>query len=365
VKNSPSPLRHPDIETIWIQAAGAIGWRVQRGDAAYASSDGRGNILIGVDEVLDSDDAVAQLIFHELCHGLIEGPTRWTMPDWGLSNSDTTHLENEHACLRIQVHLAEPYGLRELMAPTTEYRSYHDAIVGNPLAPETEAAACLAGDAANRLESKPWLEVLNRALSQTRAALDSFATAINATNVAAVHPVGFAFGASDESCSSCAWLYVGGRGRSVERCRQSADADGNGRRTEGRFRACERWEPHVDCHTCGACCREAYHSVTVSVRDPVVWKQADLVVRNGHRFEIRRRGDRCAALEENGSVSPNVRTDAVGPDNGVAARDKNGGRDQTRRFACSIYEDRPLACRDFEAGGRHCLVARRRVGLSS
>jgi hypothetical protein len=33
-------------------------------------------------------------------------------------------------------------------------------------------------------------------------------------------------------------------------------------------------------------------------------------------------------------------------------------------FACTIYDDRPRACRDFEAGGRHCLVARRRVGLS-
>ena len=65
----PSPLRHPAIERIWIAAAAAIGWRVERSTAAYASSDGRGSIAIGIDDILDADDAVAQLVFHELCHG--------------------------------------------------------------------------------------------------------------------------------------------------------------------------------------------------------------------------------------------------------------------------------------------------------
>jgi len=35
-----------------------------------------------------------------------------------------------------------------------------------------------------------------------------------------------------------------------------------------------------------------------------------------------------------------------------------------RAFSCFIYDDRPRTCREFEAGGRHCLVARRRVGIS-
>jgi hypothetical protein len=34
-------------------------------------------------------------------------------------------------------------------------------------------------------------------------------------------------------------------------------------------------------------------------------------------------------------------------------------------YTCSIYEHRPRPCREFEAGGRHCLDARRRVGLSA
>ena len=121
--------------------------------------------------------------------------------------------------------------------------------------------------------------------------------------------------------------------------------DADGPRTARDAPACARWEPPVDCATCGACCREAYHSVTVSVRDPVVWKQPELVERRGHRFEIRRDGERCAALCDRRSDA----TRAPGE----------------RIFTCAIYEDRPQACRDFAAGGRHCLDARRRVGLSA
>jgi Fe-S-cluster containining protein len=73
------------------------------------------------------------------------------------------------------------------------------------------------------------------------------------------------------------------------------------------------------------------------MRDPVVWKEPDLIVRHGARFEIRREGSRCAALK-------------------VAAPE---------RYACTIYENRPRPCREFAAGGRHCLDARRRVGLSA
>ena len=167
-----SPLRDPRIEAIWIAAAAAIGWRVDRGSSAYASSDGHGTILIGVDESLDADDAVAQLVFHELCHGLVEGPERWSHPDWGLSNTDDRDVVREHACLRVQVHLTEPHGLRELMTPTTEYRAYHDALVGDPLVSASDPAASIARVAVNRRESVVWIESLGRALAATRVALD-------------------------------------------------------------------------------------------------------------------------------------------------------------------------------------------------
>src|SRR5437868_3351770 len=127
-KFSVSPLARPKIERIWTTAAAEIGFEVVRTSDAYASSDGAGRILIGVDELLDDDDAVAQLVFHELCHALCEGPERARLPDWGLDNTgaESAHVAHEHACLRLQVHLTAPYGLRDLMSPTTEYRAYHD-----------------------------------------------------------------------------------------------------------------------------------------------------------------------------------------------------------------------------------------------
>ena len=53
------------------RAASASRWRA-RSDA-YATSDGRGGIAIGATETLDGDDALAQLVFHELCHAITEG----------------------------------------------------------------------------------------------------------------------------------------------------------------------------------------------------------------------------------------------------------------------------------------------------
>jgi hypothetical protein len=333
-KFSLSPLAHPKIERIWTTAAEEIGFRVVRTADAYASSDGTGRISIGTDEHLDGDDAVAQLIFHELCHALCEGPDRQRLPDWGLDNTGTEadHVMREHACLRLQVVLATPHGLRDLMAPTTEYRAYYDRLPADALADDGDPSVAQARVAAARAGAAPWQPAMQRALVLTAQALE--------------HPLGFGAGPAGERCGSCAWQYQGGRGRAVLRCRQSADRDGVGRRISAELAACDRWEAPVDCHACGACCREAYHSVTVSVRDPVVWRQPDLIMRQGHRFEIRREGERCAALTVEQGPAP-AQSHAAG-----------------RRFACSIYPDRPLACRDFQAGGRHCLDARRRVGLS-
>jgi len=245
----------------------------------------------------------------------------------------------EHACLCVQVLLASPFGLRAAMAPTTEYRGYHDTLDVAAIAVSDEAAALRARAALALPGNARLRDALIRGLAATRAALDEARPEEVPHDL---HPVGFPWGRAEQSCGTCAWFYRGGRGPAVSRCRQSARGEGDGERTAAATRACARWEAPVDCQTCGACCREAYHSVTVSVRDPVVWKQPDLIVRQGHRFEIRREGPRCAALED--------RRAAPSP--------------PLPLFACSIYDDRPRACRDFEANGRHCLVARRRVGLS-
>jgi hypothetical protein len=334
-RTTPSPLAAEAVERAWIDAAARLGFRVVRTSDAYATSDGSGTIAIGVGEALDVDDAVAQLVFHELCHAITQGEGALGQPDWGLDNTTGRDVVREHACLRLQAHLADAHGLRALMAPTTEYRAYHDALPDEPLADGDDPAIAIAREAAARAAAPPWAAPLTDALAATVAALAR----------AALHPLGPPLGPANETCGSCAWLYVGGRGRGVERCRQLAAPNADGPRAARDLPACARWEPPVDCATCGACCREAYHSVTVSVRDPVVWKQPDLVERHGHRFEIRRDGDRCAALRDR-------RAD---PTRGTG----------DRVFTCAIYEDRPQACRDFAAGGRHCLDARRRVGLSA
>jgi hypothetical protein len=329
-----SPLATGAIETIWRQAAAQLGFAVARTADAYATSDGRGLIAIGADDVLDADDAFAQLLFHELCHAITEGERAVGAPDWGLDNVPS-HQVREHACLRFGAHLAERFGLRALMAPTTEYRSYYDTLAADPLAADPRApdpAVAIAMAACSRFEASAWRVPIEEALARTAAL------------TLKRHPIGFPSGPASETCGSCAWMYLGGRGTPVERCRQSAPATGDGARVSPALAACARWEPPVDCRTCGACCREAYHSVTISVRDPVVWKEPELIVRQGHRFEIRREGARCAAL----LVEPQI-----------------GSGSATSGYSCSIYESRPKPCRDFAAGGRHCVEARRRVGLSA
>jgi Fe-S-cluster containining protein len=348
-----TPLHTPDIDDVWTKAAARCGFQVVRGQAAYASTDGRGTILVGAPETLDSDDSLAQLVLHELCHALVQGEASWKLPDWGLDNTSDRDDVGEAACLRLQAELSDRHGLRELMTPTTEWRRYYRALPADPLLsrdPDDQPACARARAALALVERKQLGPVLDGALAATAALLRSGSAP---GGLGGTHPLGFALGPEAESCGSCTWRYRGGRGAAVDRCRQSVGEVGDGRRVRPEYPACERWEPPVDCLTCGACCREAYHSVSVSMRDPVVWKQPGLIMREGHRWSLLRAGDRCAALED-------------GPPPGI----ENGPPVQlavasgARAYHCRIYEDRPRTCREFERAGRHCLTARRRVGLS-
>ena len=129
------------------------------------------------------------------------------------------------------------------------------------------------------------------------------------------------------TCGSCAWLHRGPGGH--PRCRPL------GTRRNPESVACDLWEPPVVCETCAACCREAYDLVELGRREPVVRLHPELVIEAGGRLGLPRRGLGCVAL----------------------VRDEAG-------FRCTIYEDRPRTCREFERGGRHCLEARQRLGLS-
>jgi len=319
---------------------------------AYASTDGHGTLAIGSDATLDRDDSLAQMIFHELCHSLVEGEDAFQRPDWGMDNTGPDHDWREHACLRVQWVLTGRHGLRELFAPTTEFRTtFWDRLSdsgSDVLADRTDRSVIAAITALRRAEHPPWGPHLADALAATaRIAKEAAALSTEPdvlwSGVAAAptpHPTGLPPTPTprlpQSTCGTCAWRYDV---RGVSRCRQASDA-----KIDPAWPACERYEAtaSLDCQTCGACCRAAYHSVEVQKRDPVVKKQPDYVVDRGTYLEIRRDGDRCAALKGGDFIEA----------------------DKLTRFHCAIYDDRPRTCRDFTLSSAHCLTARRRVGLS-
>lgn len=325
---------------MWVGTARRIGLRVVRTPDAFAATDGNGTLAIGDDNVLDADDSVGQMVFHELCHSLIEGEDSFARADWGMDNTGPDHDWREHACLRLQWVLTGRHGLRTLFAPTTDFRAFWDQLSGDVLADRTDRSVQAAILGLRRAELPPWAPHFAEALAATaRIAQEAAKLTIEpdvlwrgVTAPPARHPTGLPAGESGERCGSCAWRF---EQRGVARCRHT------NAKLDDTWAACERYEPALDCQTCGACCRAAYHSVEVQKRDPVIKKQPSYIVDRGTYLEIRREGDHCAAL---------------------AGGELEDGK-QTR-FHCVIYDDRPRTCRDFTLGSGHCLTARRRVGLT-
>jgi hypothetical protein len=321
------------LDQIWIEAARRIGLTLVRSHEVNASTDGQGTLVLGAPDTLDADDCLAQMVFHELCHALVEGAEAFGRPDWGLDNQSARDEVREHACLRAQATIAARYGLRQVLAPTTDHRAFFDALPDDALAGGDDAAPSvrLARQAIGRLGKPPWAPHLEAALeasaaiARAAAAFDRDGTSLLGLAVAppARHPSGMPAGHRGR-CGGCAW-----RGED-DRCVQLDAA------VEPGWPGCERFEPPVACATCGACCREGYDSVTVEADDPVVAKHPALIVRHPTYLEIARDGARCTALRGGAGAA----------------------------YHCVIYDDRPTCCRDLEAGGEHCLTARRRVGLS-
>ena len=314
-------------DEIWLQTAKAIGLRVKRDESCFASSDGTGTLRLAPVKDLDADDCVAQMVFHEVCHSLVEGPEAFSKPDWGLREND---IEREHACLRLQAFLSAMFGLRKVLAPTTEHRSFYDALPMNPLTP-TVSSGRLAISGVQRINKPPWSPHLVKALVATRdiaLAIAPFAQE-NSIWAGLTHPPAapslgdLPFPDGTKTCSQCAWLQNG-------QCQKH-----EGLPCAPNFRACYRFEEDFSCLTCGACCRDAYHSVEVSRDDPFLKSHPEKTVDRGKYIELLRKGPRCAMLE--GDL-PAVH--------------------------CVVYEDRPQTCRDFQKSGEHCLTARKRTHLS-
>jgi hypothetical protein len=153
------------LDAVWLRAAADVGLTVVRAPDAFASTDGRGQLLLGTAETLDADDCLAQMIFHELCHALVQGPASFAEVDWGLDNETERDVVREHACLRVQAALLAPLDLRVAFAPTTDFRAWYDALPDDPLEGSSDDASIpLAKQALARVDTPPWAPHLRRAL---------------------------------------------------------------------------------------------------------------------------------------------------------------------------------------------------------
>ncbi len=155
------------VELIWIHAARQMGMRIVRSPEVFASWDGAGTLRIGSPQTLDVDDSLAQMVFHEICHALCEGPAGHVQPDWGLEADNPAHRVREHACLRLQAALADLYGLRRLLAATTDFRPYYDRLPQRPLHDDGDPAVPVARAAWQCAGDGPWADTLHTALRLT------------------------------------------------------------------------------------------------------------------------------------------------------------------------------------------------------
>jgi hypothetical protein len=172
VERTPAHIYLDPVDAIWLTVADRIGFRVVRSKEAYASTDGRGTMVIGASDTLDADDCLAQMILHELCHSIIEGEHSLALPDFGLDNQGSADTTREHACLRLQAWLSDRHGLREVLAPTTDFRSYYEQLPKDPIADDGPAAAA-AREGARRSEGPPWAPHLQHGLRATAQVIDA------------------------------------------------------------------------------------------------------------------------------------------------------------------------------------------------
>jgi len=156
------------LDEIWLTTARRLGMRVVRSDDVFASWDGAGTLSISTARHFDPDDSLAQLILHEICHAIVEGPDGREQIDWGLYNYDDRDAVREHAAVRLQAALLDRHGLRGLFAVTTDYRPYFDALE-DPLIGPGDPALPLALTGWDRANRPPWTVPLETALSATAA----------------------------------------------------------------------------------------------------------------------------------------------------------------------------------------------------
>ncbi len=360
------------LDSIWLAAAHGMGLRVARSAACYASYDGMGTLVLSDTSGMDPDDCLAQMILHEICHALIQGPQSFGWVDWGLDNVSDRDREREHACLRLQAALLEPHGLRGMLAPTTDFRAYYDALPADPFAEthlEAQESIVLARAAFARRTRFPVAHHLETALSRTSRLLTELRSSgptpfqdsllSTAEIPARRHPSGLPMRhPAPSTCQSCVWATPSADGALV--CQQAG-----GVRVMANDESCAHFEAPFDCLACGACCREAYDTVEVEQDDPAVALHLPLMVERETGYDLVRSGGRCGCLRGGRAVPPPVPSIAGGSEPADAGqRVPPLFLPNEEPFTCAIYETRPRTCREFAQYSEHCLTARRAVGLS-
>lgn len=175
------------MDVIWLDAARRMGMTVVRSPDVFAAWDGQGTLTIGTAETLDPDDSLAQMILHETCHALVEGPDSFTKPDWGVHLDQPGQRVREHACLRLQAALTAPFGLRQFFAATTSFRRYYDRLPPDPLTDTADPAVRLAEAGFRRAQSGPWSSVLSVALLRTRTIAECICAAADGDSLWATY----------------------------------------------------------------------------------------------------------------------------------------------------------------------------------
>jgi hypothetical protein len=323
------------LDLIWREAVARLGMQIVRSGEVYASWDGRSTLTLCQPADYDADDSTAQLLLHELCHALVQGPGRRRQVDWGLDNTDDdASAVQEHACHRLQAALLDRYGLRALLGVTTDWRPYWDALPADPLADGDDPAIPLARAAWPEAVRGPWSGPVDAALRATAALaglVRPFAPPGSLWSLTRpLHPLGEALGPTDTTCAGCAWAHVADGQHLCQHHEAAIDPTWPG---------CLRHEQILDaadCARCGACCREGYHVVEVAPDEPLCSAHPELLAELHSTLVVPRPGGRCCALRS-----------ASGPP-----------------WTCAVYALRPEACREFELNSHNCLEARRRVGLS-
>lgn len=159
------------LELIWLATARRLGLTVRRNPDIFSATNGQGLLELGPRVDLDPDDAVCQMIFHEICHWIGNGPQAISERDWGFPLDGLADIR-EPVGLRVQAALADSIGLRSFLGPTGFFRQYYDRIPTDPLAPiddsAHEAEVCrLAVQALARAAGPPWAPHLDHALAAT------------------------------------------------------------------------------------------------------------------------------------------------------------------------------------------------------